>query len=273
MQNFDLDIVLPCYNPQQNWPDIIVSSCEKLDSLFNGLKYRIIVVNDGSKKGITEEVVVQLRERLKNIRIIGYPVNKGKGFALRAGVSQSAAPYVIITDIDIPYLEENIISFYNKLKDDKTDIICGTRNDFYYRDVPPLRKKISKILKKLNRNFLNLKVEDTQCGIKGFNRKGKEIFLKTTINRYLFDLEFIFLSSNDMSVRIEGQRVSLKPEIVFSKMNYKIIALELLNFVKIIIKNIFGVKNRDHRNDMKKQEACRNVRGRTRHKIVLFCIV
>src|SRR5690606_27341240 len=104
--------------------------------------YQLIIVNDGSKKGITSEAAGYLQKRLNNIRIIGYPVNKGKGFALRTGVSLSAAPFVIVTDIDFPYLEENIVSFYNRLKNDETDIICGTRNDFYYRDVPPLRKKI-----------------------------------------------------------------------------------------------------------------------------------
>lgn len=255
MSAIDFDIVLPCYNPQKNWAFTIAESCEKLDALLDGAKYRLIIVNDGSKKGITQEAVQYLKEKIEEVQFFSYEINKGKGFALRTGVMYSTAPVTIVTDIDFPYFEENIVSFYRRLSEGEVDILCGTRNDFYYRDVPPLRRTISKNLKKLNRRFLRLKVDDTQCGLKGFNNIGKSIFLQTSINRYLFDLEFIFLASTDPTVQIEGQRVSLKPNIIFSKMNMKIILGEGYNFLKIFIKNLFGIKRKNPANRVSRNEA------------------
>jgi hypothetical protein len=77
-------------------------------------------------------------------------------------------------------------------------------------------------------------VDDTQAGLKGFTKKVKPVFLATTINRYLFDLEFIYLlSSKKNNFKIEGIPITLRPGITFSHMNKKILLQEARNFLKI----------------------------------------
>ena len=70
------------------------------------------------------------------------------------------------------------------------------------------------------------------------NQKGKDIFLQTSIDRYLFDLEFIFLSARN-KLNIKTVEVELRPEIVLSKMNWKILLQEFGNFLKIFAKSVF----------------------------------
>ena len=53
----------------------------KIDKVLKKLtKYRVIVVNDGSTDNTLSEV-----EKYKNVEIITYSKNKGKGYALRRG--------------------------------------------------------------------------------------------------------------------------------------------------------------------------------------------
>ena len=103
--------------------------------------------------------------------------------------------------------------------------------------MPPGRKFISKILRTGSKNILRLKISDTQCGLKGFNKKGKNIFLKTTIDRYLFDLEFIFLVSRQKEVSMIPVEIELRENIQFSSMRTGILLSEGFNFLKIFFKS------------------------------------
>jgi hypothetical protein len=84
--------------------------------------------------------------------------------------------------------------------------------------------------------FPRLKVKDTQSGLKGFNQKGKEIFLKTKIPAFLFDMEFLVLASNAKNIRISWIYVELREGIHFSSMRLKTILTELANFGLILLR-------------------------------------
>ena len=79
-----------------------------------------------------------------------------------------------------------------------------------------------------------MSITDTQCGLKGFNKTGKEKFLSTTINRYLFDFEFIYKVCKNKNLQIVPVEVQLKENVVFSKMRLKILAQESLNLISIL---------------------------------------
>ena len=168
----------------------------------------------------------------------------GKGFALRKGAEAARADFVIYTDVDFPYQEESLLRVFATLQAGQCDVVAGVRDAAYYTNVPPARRRISRLLRWMLRTFLRLQITDTQCGLKGFNRKGKALFLTTTINRFLFDLEFIFLASNDSDIRLCPAEVELKPDIVFSKVNPKVLLNEAFNFMRIffrgIRKRVFG---------------------------------
>lgn len=233
MNSSTLNIILPCYNPPDNWVDIIIQSFIKInDSIQDSIQ--LIIVNDCSTKDLSDGFE-QLKNAIPNLQILHLPQNRGKGFALRKGIAHSNASYYIYTDIDFPYTHDSILSIYQNLKKGN-DIVAGIKNDEYYQHTPAVRKWISKTLRFFIKKVLRLRIDDTQCGLKGFNNEGRKLFLSTTIDRYLFDLEFIYLSSKNKNITLIPQKVELRPEIVFRKMNLKIIFQEAMNFVRIIFR-------------------------------------
>lgn len=230
-----LSIVLPCYNPPEDWADHVTGSYLALSREL-GLYPRLIIVNDGSTAPV-EAAIKAISGSISDLIYIHAQKNKGKGAALREGVAQASSEFVIYTDIDFPYSTKSVMDIYNALQDGRTDIAVGIKDKSYYQFLPPYRRFISKALRKGIQFFFRLPVNDTQCGLKGFNRQGRSVFLRTTIDRYLFDLEFIYLASrknSDLSVR--PVEVQLRPNVIFRAMNMQILLEESKNFFRILMR-------------------------------------
>jgi glycosyltransferase involved in cell wall biosynthesis len=228
----ELSLVLPCFNPPDHWERIVVDCTKSLENKL-GFTIDLIIVNDGSTKNVEPEFHTFIKNNVSNVRFLDQAINTGKGHALRTGVEQSKGKTIIFTDIDFPYTEESFLKIYAGLQNNA--VALGHRSPDYYAHTPPFRKMISKSLRFALKSFLRLPTDDSQCGIKGFNQEGKKVFLETRINRFLFDLEFIKLISKRKlsSTNIE---VELKPGVVFSKVNMKILAKESFNFLSILFR-------------------------------------
>jgi glycosyltransferase involved in cell wall biosynthesis len=193
------------------------------------------LVNDGSKSGIRQGDIELLSEKISGFTYINSEVNQGKGGALREAVRQTTGKWVIYTDADYPYLIANAVEMFRLLSSDAADVVVGVRDEQYYDQLPLGRKIFSLSLKVMNYLFFpQLKVKDTQSGLKGFNQKGKEIFLKTRIPAFLFDMEFLVLASKRPDIRIQWIYVQAREGIVFSTMRAKTILTELANFASIL---------------------------------------
>ena len=230
------DIILPAYNPLPGWEELVIDRFLSLENQLPELQFHLIIVNDGSSRIKEDESLQILKRGIPALQWISYMPNKGKGYALRKGVETSNSEHILYTDIDWPYTQESMTELIGTLLSSQ-DAVIGVRDAGYYAHLPPSRRRISKWLKKINGKFLKLKVDDTQAGLKGFKKKVKHVFLATTINRYLFDLEFIYLLSKINDLKIIGQPIKLREGITFSKMNRKILFHEARNFLKIWLKS------------------------------------
>lgn len=224
--------MLPCYNPQPAWVERVVSQYAALQSTL-ATEIEIVLVNDGSTTEVADEDISNLRQVIPLFQYISYTQNRGKGHALRQGVAKASAPIVLYTDIDFPYSVDSIAAVYHCLQNEQADVAAGVKNNEYYAKVPPMRRYISKILRGMIGIFFSLPVTDTQCGLKGFNLKGKQVFLDTRIDRYLFDLEFIH-AAHKKGLEIMPIKVALNDFVVFRQMNYSLLFSEVVNFIKIV---------------------------------------
>lgn len=231
-----LALVLPCYHPPLHWAENILNSLERLRPLLPpATVLHLYVVNDGAPTGVQDADIDLLRQALPDqFTYLAYPLNQGKGHALRTGIAQVTEPYCVFTDIDFPYQEHSVADLYELLLSSGADVVVGVRDDAYYAAVPPARRRVSRLLRRLTRHLLRLPVEDTQCGLKGFNTAGRQLFLRTTTKRYLFDLEMLFLAARDARLRVTSVAVELKPNIVFSRLNPRILLTESVNFARIL---------------------------------------
>jgi len=235
----NLDIILPCYNPLPGWAETIVQAMSETQSALQDVALHLYVVNDGSTKGIQPAQIAYLEKQIPNFKYVSYEKNRGKGYALREGFRHSKNEYCIYTDIDFPYTTESFVAVYRQLCETETEVASGLRDEHYYKNVPLARKRISKVFRFFLRYFFRLPVSDTQCGLKGFKSDGRAIFLQTTTNRYLFDLEFLFLAARQYPKGIQSVQVELKPGIVFSKMHINTLAKEGWGFLKIFFRSLF----------------------------------
>lgn len=228
-----LTIVLPCFNPVKGWAENVITTVGVINTKLK-IKADLIIVIDGATENCEPEIIKDIKNSLSRAKIIEYSKNMGKGFALRKGVETVENFPIIYTDIDFPYTNESFESIYRALLEGN-DTVLGRRDTSYYEKIPWVRKVISKSLRAVLKYVLKLPTDDTQCGIKGFNEKGAKVFLETEINRFLFDLEFVKLISK-RNLKNQNVPVELKPNIVFSKVNFKILAKESVNFMKVLFR-------------------------------------
>lgn len=234
-----LHVVVPCYNPPSGWEQAMAAHFLELSRALGDLvgELKLIVVNDGSSRHTTAQNFAYLKEISPAATVVDYAENRGKGYALRQGVASSDADYYLVTDADFPYTMDSMVRVVQTLLA-KGGIAAGNRDTSYYERVPLFRKWLSQLLRWVLRHVLQQPIDDSQCGLKGFDAAGKVIFLQTTIDRFLFDLEFLMLAYHKVS--ITPVQVELRESVVFSKVGWKILATEGRNFLWLLFRRGLG---------------------------------
>ena len=228
-----VSLILPCYNPPQEWDKNVHANytafCQRI-----GYPAELIIVIDGHSNGVLPQQLAYLQQQIPTLKLVQYAENRGKGYAIRQGVAIATGAVILYTDIDFPYTMESICTLCNGLSVNQFDVAIGVKNESYYSHIPPVRKAISQLLRAMIKTFLSLPVTDTQCGLKGFRSQVAPLFLKTTIDRYLFDLEFIRNCYRSKKYRMQAIPVALNEDVHFRKMNYRILLPELANFISLL---------------------------------------
>ena len=86
----------------------------------------VIVVNDGSTDN-TSDILLDI----KDIRVIDYPDNKGKGYALKLGLKRAyewGYRYAITIDSDGQHYADDIPVFINRIEQFPDSLLIGARN-------------------------------------------------------------------------------------------------------------------------------------------------
>jgi dolichyl-phosphate beta-glucosyltransferase len=195
-----LSIVIPVYNEQER----IANSLEVLLAYLAKQTYsrEIILVDDGSRDnglGIAGNIL----EGKEEYRILSYGENRGKGYALKYGITRTQGRYVLFTDADlatpieelakfIPYLEPNseMVTGY--------PIVHGSRKmpgAIVERHQPWLRENMGKVFTMLCNILVNLNVSDATCGFKAYQGEvAREIYGSQKLSDWSFDAEVIFIA-------------------------------------------------------------------------------
>lgn len=230
----EFDVILPCYNPSKGWEKVVVDNYMDISQRLPEVKINLILVNDGSLRGFTEESVCYIKEKTGNVKVVSYAVNRGKGYAVREGVKNSTSDDIIYSDYDFPYTTDSFVKVVKALSGG-ADVVIAIRGVLSYQYRLPLFRKILSFGSHLiNIIVFRIKVRDTQGGLKGIGKASKPIFLSTTIDTFLFDTQFIYKATHAKNIRIETVKASIKPGITISSMGFKTMTREFKNVFKIL---------------------------------------
>jgi dolichol-phosphate mannosyltransferase len=120
----DVSVVVPMFNEQENVKRTLDRLSRALDSIPK--RWEIVVVDDGSTdrtKGSVESYC-----RLNRwVKLISYPVNQGRGKALRLGIARARGRIICTTDADLSYDEKHVLQMIELLDhNSEVDLVVGS---------------------------------------------------------------------------------------------------------------------------------------------------
>jgi dolichyl-phosphate beta-glucosyltransferase len=203
VETIEFSLVIPAYNEANRILPTLRRAAEFLDGM--GISHEIIVVDDGSADG-TLALCRDFASRHDEIRVLDYPSNRGKGYAVRMGMLSAGGSIVAFSDADMPVPPDDYARFIKTLKQG-ADLVIGSRYLPSARwDMPVGRKVIGWGFRMVVRFMIGSRVSDTQFGFKMFSaRAAKDLFSSLTIDGFAFDAELVRMA------QLRGFRIAEVP--------------------------------------------------------------
>ena len=183
LKDIKVSIVIPCFNEKNNIQEIIEAV---IDSPVPNKE--IIVVDDCSTDG-TREILQKQIEPLVD-KIIYHEKNKGKGAALRTGISNVTGDIVIIQDADLEYDPKEYSILLEPFIEGKADVVFGSRfmGGRPHRVLYYWHSLGNTFLTTLSNMFTNINLTDMETCYKVFRREIIQS-IKIEEDRFGFDPE------------------------------------------------------------------------------------
>ena len=196
-----ITIVIPAVNESKKIAQDILAADQFLTS--SGMKGEIIVVDDGSSDN-TAGIAEQTSGKIKSVCIVErLNQNRGKGFAVRTGILKSRGDFVAFTDSGNCVPCDEILVGIDLIRSGQCQIAHGSRKMTGVHILRP-QSFYRKICSRLFHSFLIHDIKklgsltDTQCGFKVYQGEiARELYAKSNINGFMFDIEIILLALSD----------------------------------------------------------------------------
>ncbi len=230
-----LSVVIPAFNEAAR----IAATLDEIRRYAAGAfaRFEIVVVDDSSRDA-TAEIVASLQGSVPQIRLLRFPVNRGKGASVGEGMRAASSELLLMCDADLstPIGEmETLLPWIGR----GADVVIGSRalKDSRVQVRQPLhRESMGKLFGVAMRTMTGVSFRDTQCGFKLFTRQAaRRIFGLTRISRFAFDVEVMVIAratglkveevpvawSNtpDTKVRLFGDSLSMACDLVRISIN------------------------------------------------------
>ena len=179
-------VIIPAYEPDQK----LITTLQELTAAgFDD----IVVVDDGSSapcKDVFEQV-----EAMECCTLLRHPHNKGKGAALKTAFAffleqREERQVAVCADADGQHLTKDIEAVSMECLD-KGGVVLGVR-DFSSPQVPSRSKFGNRVTSGVFRLFFGMKLQDTQTGLRAFDRKNLPTMMKVSGDRYEYETNMLF---------------------------------------------------------------------------------
>lgn len=192
-----LSIVIPAYNEQDRLGRTLSSIAAAWDQgKMPGTTLKQVIVADDGSTDATALIAENWKSRLP-VEVVRLPQNRGKGAAMRAGMTKVTGDLALMYDADgaAPITEVN--KLLAALNEKKVDIAIGSRVLGRGESLVTMRwhrRLIGRVYHCLCASLVP-GIRDTACGCKLFKTEvAKELFSLQTIDRFAFDVEVLALA-------------------------------------------------------------------------------
>jgi dolichol-phosphate mannosyltransferase len=224
MEQVEISFVVPAYNEALHIEDTLGA----IDAVIQdkNLPYEIVVVDDGS---IDKTYLNALRYANRNghVKVLSYPKNMGKGYAVKKGFLNSNGNIVFFTDGDMEIDFDNISDYVQALESGDI-VIASKKHKNSHVDVPLSRKILSQCFNTLVRLLTGVPQRDTQSGLKAMKKSAfNNIFPRLAVKRYAFDVELLAVA-NLYGLNVVELPVNIKLEAKFKPQEIWLMFMDLL---------------------------------------------
>jgi len=196
MDRPSVSIVVPAWNEAER----IAGTIARISGYFasTGLKYEIIVVDDGSTDG-TAALVESLAAGDPSLRLLSGETNAGKGSAVRRGVLEARGATIAFVDADFPYETQSLGDAIALVQSGVAEIAIGSRAKRRAPDDPSYslsRSVLGRLMSLAVRSFFVRRgIYDAQCGLKAFDASAAAVlFGDSRLAGFAFDVEILYLA-------------------------------------------------------------------------------
>ena len=190
MTDIELSVIIPAYNESASVTNSLTAVSGYLKTL--GISYELMVVDDGSTDMTAQQV-----NAFGGIKLISYPDNRGKGFAVNQGMAAARGRFCLFMDMDLSTDLNEIAAFLNIMKAGNVDVLVGNRQDLplLKQNRPLLRALFGRCFAGLSVLVLNCPFHDFTCGFKMFTQEAAmRIFPRQHIFGWAFDSELMLIA-------------------------------------------------------------------------------
>ena len=196
--SLNLSLVIPAYNEAARLGKTLQTAFEYLNAQTS--ESEIIVVDDGSTDEtakVAERSFASLAGRI-NSRVVRVAPNRGKGYAVRAGLLAARAPVALFSDADLSTPLTETPKLVAPIRAGEYDLVFGSRaldRSLIGTHQPWRREQSGRVFNLVMRLATGLPFWDTQCGFKAFRMDVcRPIVEAAKIDRFGFDVELLYVA-------------------------------------------------------------------------------
>ena len=180
MAELDVSVVVPVYNEEDSISEMYGQLTEVLSQL--GRTYEILVIDDGSADR-SYELLKELHEKDKHVRVIRFRRNFGQTAAFSAGFTHARGDVIITIDADLQNDPADIPKLLAKI-DEGYDVVSGWRID---RKDPLISRRLpSMIANRLISETTSVRLHDYGCSLKAYRSEvAKNVNLYGEMHRFI----------------------------------------------------------------------------------------
>ncbi len=188
-----ISVIVPIYQQARTIRQDLYSIYDTLEQIR--YDYEIIAIVDGTSIDNSYQEAKKLK--LKRLKVIGYPQNKGKGYAVRFGMAHTTGDYIAFIDSGMDIDPNGISMILEHMEWYQADIVVGSKRHPASQINYPLHRRIISFGAQLIAKYLlNINVTDTQVGLKIFRRPVLEKVLpRLLVKTFAFDLEILSVAN------------------------------------------------------------------------------